>query len=84
LRYSAPQYAGLSTTVLLPLSPSIATCSTRDAAWPGGGTFPPLLPAIDVRSLAAGPRFPPSTWGPEVDVFTISVYHLTWMDAHLS
>jgi hypothetical protein len=46
--------------------------------------FLPLLPAIDGQSHAVGPRSPPSTWRPGVDVSPVSVYHLTWMVAQLS
>jgi len=66
------------------LSLSIATRSTCDAVWLGADAFLPLLPTIETRSPAVGQRSPPSTWGPGVDVFTISVYHLTWMDTQLS
>ena len=66
------------------LSLSIATCSTCDAVWLGADAFLPLLPTFDGQSPAVGQRSPPSTWGPGVDVSSVWVYHLTWMDAQLS
>jgi len=66
------------------LSLSIVTRSTCDAVWLGDDAFLPLLPTIDDQSHAVGQRSPPSTWGLGVDVFTILVYHLTWMNTQLS
>jgi hypothetical protein len=66
------------------LSLSIATCSPCDAVWLDADAFLPLLPTFDSQSLTAGQRSPPSTWGAGVDVFTVSVYHLTCIDTQLS